>query len=127
MYLLRLLKNICANYRNALVSKKIIIDALNKPKYGKKDGDIGLISNHVLYASDSLVDKLSCFFSATFMHDHQPNVILRSSMASIPKDKKGNLCTDANYRGIALTSSIAKLIAAEKHRLPYDFRFAICV
>ena len=28
---------------------------------------------------------------------------------SIPKDAKGNLCVDSNYRGIALMSSIAKL------------------
>ena len=48
--------------------------------------------------------------NSMFVHGYTPNDLLESVFTSIPKDSRGNLCTDANYRGIALCSIICKII-----------------
>jgi hypothetical protein len=44
------------------------------------------------------------------MHGHQPEALLLATIVSIPKDKNGDICSDTNYRGIALSSSIGKVL-----------------
>ena len=45
-----------------------------------------------------------------FVHGHQAAIVLKATIISIPKDYSKSLCNDSNYRGIALCSSIAKLL-----------------
>ena len=97
------------SHTEAHVSMDIVYEAVKKLKSEKSDGDCGLFSNHVSYASKLFFHNITGLFSAILIHGHQPELMLRSSIVSIPKDTKGNLCVDSNYRGIALMSSIAKL------------------
>ena len=94
----------------AIIDKQYVMDALAKLKSGKSDGDKGLISDHILYASQLYYDQLTMMVTAIFMHGHQPKYLVQSTITSIPKDNKGDLCDDNNYRGITLTSCLAKLI-----------------
>ena len=48
--------------------------------------------------------------NSIFVHGYTPNDLLEFVLTSIPKDSRGNLCTDDNYRGIALFSAIRKII-----------------
>ena len=45
-----------------------------------------------------------------FTHGHQAGCLLLSTIVSIPKDARGNLCDDTNYRGIALCNAIGKVV-----------------
>ena len=99
----------CEEHTTAQVTMEIVIEAVRKLKSEKCDGDQGLFSNHIVYATDLFFSEIASLFSSILTHGHHPELMLRSTIASIPKDAKGNLCTDSNYRGIALMSSIAKL------------------
>ena len=44
------------------------------------------------------------------MHGFSPNDLLEAVIVSIPKDIKGDLRSDSNYRGIALCSAMCKII-----------------
>ena len=79
-------------------------------KEGKSDGKKGLISNHLLNASHKFFINLPGLLNAIRVHGHQPSEVLNSVIYSIPKDNRGDLCTDTNYRGISLTSSISKVL-----------------
>jgi hypothetical protein len=92
-----------------MINKLEIIEAVMKLKAEKADGDKGLFSNHLLYASDALFNDLAGLFSAVLVHGHIPAEILKTTIISIPKDQKGDMCSDTNYRGIAMMSSVAKL------------------
>ena len=48
--------------------------------------------------------------NSMFVHGYTPNDLLESVLTSIPKYSRGNLCTDYNYRDIALFSAICKII-----------------
>ncbi len=47
--------------------------------------------------------------STSRKHGHMPEELLMASIASIPNDKCGNICSNDNYRGIALSSVISKI------------------
>jgi hypothetical protein len=83
--------------------------ALRKVQIDKADDNHELFSNHLLYASDHLYTKLCHLFNAMLLHGHVPECILNSSIISIPKDVRGDLSSDDNYRGISLCSSLFKL------------------
>ncbi len=48
--------------------------------------------------------------SAILTHGYQPQTVLLATVASIPKDNRGNICDGKNYRSITICSSISKLM-----------------
>ena len=85
---------------------RTLIDSL---KQNKSDGDRNYNSNHLIFAGDMYVSQLTLLLRAMTIHGHYPEALLVSSIVSIPKDRHGDLCSDNNYRGIALSSAIGKL------------------
>ena len=53
---------------------------------------------------------ISGLIKAMFIHGHQADCLLLSTIVSIPKDARGDLCDDSNYRGIALCNAIGKVV-----------------
>ena len=84
--------------------------AIRKLRRNKSDGDIGFNSSHLLLAGEALHYQVSQLFQAIFVHGHQPERLMQGTIASIPKDLRGNLCIDSNYRGIALSNAIGKVL-----------------
>ena len=54
---------------------------------------------------------LSLLFSCMVRHGYSPDCILVTTISSIPKNKRKSLNDSDNYRGIALSSVIGKLMA----------------
>jgi hypothetical protein len=90
-----------------LDSVKKAVDSLNSDK---SDGDVGYNSCHLLYASDLFYEQLCYLLRAIYVHGHQPEALLVATIISIPKDSKGDMCSDSNYRGIALCCSFGKVL-----------------
>ena len=86
-----------------------VIKAVNSLKHEKNDGDKGLTSNHLLYGSTLYFEVLTKLINACFVHGYQPDCLSLSTIVSIPKDQHGDICSDVNYRGISLCSSICKV------------------
>jgi hypothetical protein len=104
--------------------------ALKYLKSNKGDGENKLFSNHLLYAPDILLSHISHLFSGMIMHGYAPDCLLKSTIISIPKNVRGDLSSDENYRGISLCSSIFKLyeivlLQKQEHNLlTSDMQFA---
>ena len=82
--------------------------AFNKLKTNKSDGSRGCNSNHLLYVSDRFI---VCFlYQCMPCHGYTPDDLLQAVIISIPKDKRGNLNSSDNYRGIALCNALCKVI-----------------
>ena len=115
---------------SAVITTDAIVHAVRKLKSGKGDGHKGLMSNHLIFASNLLYEMMSKLVTAIMTHGVYPNDLLLSTIFSIPKDCKSNLCVDTNYRGIRLMSSIGKviylvLLGRNKHKLhTSDLQFA---
>lgn len=89
---------------NFMFSVNDIVTAITHLKSG------GLCSDHLINGSHSLFIHLSMLFNMIINHGTVPNNLLYSNVVPIVKDKRGNLSAISNYRGIALTSSLSKLL-----------------
>jgi hypothetical protein len=116
--------------RDRVVSHMEVSEAIGHLKANESDGDVGLMSNHLLMSSDNFQKQLSLLITAILTHGYQPQTVLLATIASIPKDNRGNLCDSKNYRGITICTSISKpmdiiLIIRYKEQLQTsDMQFA---
>ncbi len=83
--------------------------AISKLNLNKKDGNLGLFSNHFKYAPKKLSVHLSLLFTSMLAHGYTPEELQITTLISIPKDMKQSLSESTNYRGIALCSLICKI------------------
>ncbi len=67
------------------------------------------LNNHTSY-NKMFKKSLAKMFTAVLIHGYQPKTFLLATIASIPNDSIGNICSGSNYRGITIYSSIAKLM-----------------
>lgn len=79
-------------------------------KYGKHDGYLGHYTDHLINGTQRLHIMLSLLYSSMLIHGFTPEAMLLSTIAPIPKDMKKSLNDSTNYRGIALSSTIGKLL-----------------
>ena len=93
-----------------VVTTEDVSEAIKYLKSGKSDGNKGLISNHLLMSCEEVKEQLGKLITAINTHGYQPRDVLMGTIATIPKDSRGNICSGKNYRGITLCSSIAKVI-----------------
>ena len=93
-----------------IVSVKDVYEAISKLKPNKKGGLEGSFSNHFIYASHKFVVLFSLLFQSLLNHGYMPEQLLSSVITPIPKNSKGNLSDLNNYRGIALSCALGKII-----------------
>jgi len=84
--------------------------AMRKLKDRKHEGLQHFWSNYLRWLPPSVREKLCLLLSAMLSHGHTPSCINLGTIISIPKDPAGDICSSDNYRGIALSSSLAKLM-----------------
>ena len=92
------------------------LDRLNLRRPWTKDSIAG---EHVIYATEVLVEALDKFFNAIFMRCHIPSSFLECTIKPIWK-KKGLKDDPTKYRGIMITSTLGKVfkdVLTKKMRL----------
>ena len=92
------------------LDERIIHTAIQKLKSEKLDGDKGLCSNLVINAPTSWRLVLKSLIECMIVHGHYARELLLSTLCSLPKNKLGDVCNSDNYRGIALTCCINKVL-----------------
>ena len=68
------------------------------------------LEGRFLYCGNKFKMLLALMVNSLFVYGYTSNDLLESVLTSTPKDSRGNLCTDDNYRGIALCSAMCKII-----------------
>ena len=99
-----------SDYEDVNVTISDVSKALTKLNHGKRDGTLGTYSDHFINCSDAMKIMITKLINAMIVHGFTPNDLLEAVVVSIPKDLRGNLCADDNYRGIALCSALCKVI-----------------
>ena len=82
----------------------------------------GLFSDHFINGKKYLHVFLSLLFTLFLVHGFSPDSMILGTMIPIPKHKKKSLCNSSNYRAIALSSILSKIldwiiILKEQHSL----------
>ena len=101
--------NIC-EHSSVNISYCTIDKCVKKLKCGKSDGNLGVDSDHLLNGTQKLLMMLGFLINMMIMHGHTASDFLLATIISIPKNMRSSLCCSDNYRGIALCSSICKLL-----------------
>ena len=102
------------------ISLTDVVDALKHFKLWENYGNHGLTSDHLVYSSRRFLTVLSILMSSMLVHGYNAADLLSSTLISIPKNARGDLKLSENYRGIALCSSICKLIDTMQRLIVYQ-------
>ena len=87
-----------------------IKEALDKIKPKKSDPTWDFSSDFLKRGPDLLWKHLELMIRSFLIHGHVSSSLLLATLVPIVKDKLGDLCTSQNYRSIAISSVILKLI-----------------
>ena len=87
-----------------------VVTGVSKLTNGKHDGDKGHFSDHVSKGPTRLHVYISLLFNAMISHGCVPHDFLLSTLVPIPKNKRKSLNKSDNYRAIALSSILGKLL-----------------
>ena len=100
--------NMCYSDHNVCVPD--VIKAVRQLKRGKGEAYEGVSSDHIVNACFELFVHLSFLFNAMIVHQTAPSGMLISALVPIPKDKRKSLSMSDNYRSIALSSIVGKVL-----------------
>ena len=92
------------------VTPKVVKEASHKLKSGKSDPVYSFSSDCFKNASDSIFEKLSVIIQSFLVHGHVTQILLLATLVPIIKDKLGSINVSKNYRSIAISSILLKLI-----------------
>ena len=92
------------------VTPAIVKEAAHKLKPGKSDPVFTFSSDCFKSAPNSLYENLSLILQGFLVHGHITNILLLATLVPIIKDKLGSINVSKNYRSIAISSIVLKLI-----------------
>lgn len=114
------LHGICRDLEETIVSHpddachKVSVDnvkyAVAKLKGNKHDGNKGVFTNHIIHGPQKLYLYMSLLFDCMIRHYHVPVDFSLSTLIPIPKNKKKSLNNADNYRAVALSSIMGKIV-----------------
>ena len=99
-----------SNWSNVAIDVDLVRKGVRRLNAQKKDGYSDYNSCHLIYGSQQYFCHLAKMVRAMYIHGYQPELLLNATIISIPKDYNKSLVDDNNYRGIALCSSLSKLL-----------------
>ena len=92
------------------VTPDIVKEASHKLKSGKCDPVFSFSSDCIKNATQSVYENISIILQSFLIHGHVTLILLLATLVPIIKDKLGIITTSKNYRSIAISSIILKLI-----------------
>jgi len=114
----------CTNVEHFITVAQVCENILYM-KGSKHDGQTGHYSDHIINGTRKLHVFLSLLFSSMILYRCAPDGLHLSTLIPIPKNKRKSLNDSNNYRAIALSSVLGKLldrIILSK----YQDKFATC-
>ena len=92
------------------VTPDIVKEAASKLKPGKTDPVFSFSSDCIKVESERLNELLSIIIQCYLIHGHVTRFLLLATLVPIIKDKLGSINSSKNYRSIAISSLILKLL-----------------
>ena len=94
----------------AKINSSSIKEALKRIKPNKTDPICNFSSDFLKNGPDILIYHLEVMIKSFLVHGHVSEILLLATLVPIVKDKLGDLCSSQNYRSIAISSLILKLM-----------------
>lgn len=101
-------RRIIVNFGRFTVNE--VKDALKNIKSGKACGLDSIYREHIKFAHPKVLVLLTLLFNAMLIHGHIPDSFMDTLLVPLVKDKHGNLSDKDNYRPLAITCIVSKLL-----------------
>ena len=92
------------------VTSEIVKEVANHLRDSKSDPTYSFNSDCIKNGGDQLFEKLSLAVRSFLVHGHVTYFLLLATLAPIIKDKLGSISSSKNYRSIAISSLVLKLL-----------------
>ena len=92
------------------INSNLIKEAVKNIQASKSDPNYEFTSDFLKHAPDILYEHLARIIKSFLIHGHVTQSLLLASLVPLVKDKLGDLCSSSNYRSIAISSLILKLL-----------------
>ena len=92
------------------ITPELVKEAASKLKPGKSDPVFSFSSDCFKNATNIFYDLLSVILKSCIVHSHVSQVLLLSTLVPLVKDKLGNINSSKNYRSVAISSILLKLL-----------------
>ena len=92
------------------ITPDLLKKAVSKLKPGKSDPIYSFSSDCFINGCDSLYEHLALILRSCTIHSHVSLVLLISTLIPLIKDKLAGLSTSKNYRSVAISSILLKLV-----------------
>ena len=92
------------------VTSEIVKEAASHLRDSKSDPTYSFNSDCIKNGGDQLFEKLSLAVRSFLVHGHVTYFLLLATLAPIIKDKLGSISSSKNYRSIAISSLVLKLL-----------------
>ena len=102
--------SINSKFDDLIVTTDDVIDAIKKLEINKSCGVDNIYAEHLKYANDRLIPILTMCFTGFFVHGFLPKMMLNVVLVPIIKNKAGNVNSIDNYRPVALSSIVSKVL-----------------
>ena len=93
-----------------LVTADIVKQACKNLNESKSDPILNFSSDCLKHATDDLFEKLAAVIRCFLIHGHVTYFLLLATLVPLIKDKLGKINTSKNYRTIAISSLVLKLL-----------------
>ena len=103
-------KHVNSKFDDIKVTIDDVIDAIKKLDMNKSCGADNVYAEHLKYASNRIIPILTMCFTGFFVHGFLPSKLLTVILVPIIKNKAGNVNSIDNYRPIALSSIVSKIL-----------------
>ena len=92
------------------IDKSLIKEAISKLKKGKSEVDHDFGSDAFINGSENISEPISFLIRTFLIHGFVPIFLLICSLVPLVKDKLGDLNSSENYRAIAISSLLLKIL-----------------
>jgi hypothetical protein len=98
--------------------------AIKRLKKGTSAGSDNLTSEHFIHAHDNVCVLLSLLFNSMLCHNYIPLKFMDTVIIPILKDSKGDITDCNNYRPIAITCTMSKILESVILLKYHDYLFS---
>ena len=95
---------------NVVVNPSEVEEGINKLAGGKSCAMDGVYAEHLKYCSNNYTALLAKCMTSFLVHGFLPESLMSVVLVPIIKDKSGKITSKDNYRPIAITSTMSKLL-----------------
>jgi hypothetical protein len=104
------IKSKCSLIDEHVISLSEISDAIKELKKGKAPGLDGLSSEHFIHSHTKVQLLLRMLFNKIVQHGYIPSKLMDTTIIPVVKDIKGDVTDKDNYRPIAVTCIVSKIL-----------------